>query len=100
PPSPLYTLSLPDALPISATAARSPRAPPVWVLRSAVPRKSAQQLGGSVALFSARALPMHGAPAWERPAQAAASAAGSAVAPPCRSEEHTSELQSPYDLVC
>src|SRR5437867_8245883 len=43
------------------------------------------------------------APGPARPARcAAASRAGATTArcPPERSEEHTSELQSPYDLVC
>src|SRR6266705_6694221 len=51
----IYTLSLHDALPISAAGATRSRRPPVTVTSTA--------------------------------------------SPPWRSEEHTSELQSPYDLV-
>src|SRR5437867_7287459 len=68
-PTAIYTLSLHDALPISAG---EPHA-------RTVPRP---QLSGSTLAF------------WMVLSLLAGAAAG------WRSEEHTSELQSPYDLVC
>src|SRR5207248_9916398 len=74
-PSEIYTLSLHDALPISCRAGTRAgcryRRPASWRIR----RRA------------------HARRRCRRPHRPAA---GSAV----RSEEHTSELQSPYDLVC
>src|SRR5438094_3713471 len=78
-----YTLSLHDALPISRsrpvtrgpTAADGPRA-----LRAREPPHEHQETRGQ---GDDRGRRVHGA-----------------VRPAARSEEHTSELQSPYDLVC
>src|SRR3712207_6947601 len=74
----IYTLSLHDALPISAAAARSPRS-----LRSSVANRPR--------VVGARCCPV-------------VATAPPSMAPGCRqagrSEEHTSELQSRQYLVC
>src|SRR5437867_7076115 len=70
-----YAVSLRDALPICLRSRRAPA--PVPARRSAR-RASAQSYDGSVATPFVRIGRMRAA----------------------RSEEHTSELQSPYDLVC
>src|SRR5207248_11802680 len=76
PPTEIYTLSLHDALPISR-AARSPGGSPRpgrgWTRCSPRPPPSSSGRSRSRRLPDARS---------------------------SRSEEHTSELQSPYDLVC
>src|SRR5437867_8847467 len=75
PPPDIYTLSLHDALPISAVLA---------------PSTQRRRLVHSVPSSGLRAIA-----GWRR-AQPPATRL-----PTCRrSEEHTSELQSPYDLVC
>src|SRR5207248_9888400 len=73
----LYTLSLHDALPISYLSGPLPRHVPGAVQRGAyVPERS-------------------------RGARASAATSSQHLRwPRSRSEEHTSELQSPYDLVC
>src|SRR5437867_9170685 len=77
----LYTLSLHDALPISSrVSSRSG-----W--RSSRPDCPAHNRCGYskwIACLSCRS----------------AGQAGDPLTVPARSEEHTSELQSPYDLVC
>src|SRR5207248_4978858 len=93
PTPPLFpTLSLPDALPISvrhktlcpACHSRSPRGLPP-ICRDAFGNRRSRPVAGALvwsARKSASPGPRHG------------------PQPGCRSEEHTSELQSPYDLVC
>src|SRR5437867_7128699 len=77
PPTDLYTLSLHDALPIlSVLAARSQKH-----LKMVVPRSGCE--AASLASRKASINPLTGT----SPTSS-------------RSEEHTSELQSPYDLVC
>src|SRR5256885_13548008 len=68
----IYTLSLHDALPISA-----------WPIRRGIPSAPPRRAGS-------------------RPARPGRSARRSSASPgrPPRSEEHTSELQSPCNLVC
>src|SRR5699024_12601033 len=94
----IHPLSLHDALPIWSTPADTARrqrgTPPA---RRAAPfprfRPPAVRVGGTDARVAK--------PAAETPAGTAAratAAAGRAV--PARSEEHTSELQSRFDLVC
>src|SRR5256885_11981077 len=75
----IYTLSLHDALPISAT---TPRA-------AAVPRRERPTRTRATARPASA-----DAPSTPRRSSAARDAPGS------RSEEHTSELQSPCNLVC
>src|SRR5207248_11713672 len=92
----IYTLSLHDALPISSVLPRtsSPRLPCIRADRctpshdraTPPPRRLQQtsaQSGPAGRTSSRRA-------SWMRPSSL----------PRWRSEEHTSELQSPYDLVC
>src|SRR5205807_5845320 len=74
-PSEPYTLSLHDALPISAPSRR----------RHGPPRRGRRRGG-----------PTAGRP----PRRAAGGSARAAPGSPSRSEEHTSELQSPCKLVC
>src|SRR5207248_9344158 len=83
-PTEIYTLSLHDALPI------------LWCWDRAVERAAYRR---------AAAAPPAGRPriatsacAYTYPCHSAA--AGTGWSPATRSEEHTSELQSPYDLVC
>src|SRR5437868_10453408 len=86
----IYTLSLHDALPISSRRRGNSNA------RTAPPPPS-----GSPA--SAPAPPARRTPPaarTARPGRASASAPGTGPASACRSEEHTSELQSRFDLVC
>src|SRR5437868_10965882 len=71
PPTQLYTLSLHDALPISAAGRQAPSG---TVHTKDVLAAAAGLLGGEPAQVFAEAAP--------------------------RSEEHTSELQSRFDLVC
>src|SRR5207248_11802976 len=93
----LYTLSLHDALPISttsgcgtaATGTRSPALRSTWTGSSASTTTSAMR-PATPCSTSALCCGRRCAPATCRPASGATS----------RSEEHTSELQSPYDLVC
>src|SRR5699024_11245031 len=75
-PPPLHTLSLHDALPISGAAARPPRS------------ATTSSLGGSSGV-TARS------PGGAREVSAPSGCPGEQ-----RSEEHTSELQSRFDLVC
>src|SRR5690348_17888978 len=77
----LYTLSLHDALPISAARGAA---------RAAARARRARRL--ALGLHATRAGRVRGA---ERGRRARADAPGGA-----RSEEHTSELQSPVHLVC
>src|SRR5207248_11681000 len=79
PPTQIYTLSLHDALPISRRRARHDR--------------SGRVLALPVRRTGARCRPC-------RSAKRAGDAQGRALCRNPRSEEHTSELQSPYDLVC
>src|SRR5207248_10915483 len=75
----IYTLSLHDALPISSTNQRPPLAVIIACRRLTVLRSIVSELSGA------------------RPIEKDSASASSR---PSRSEEHTSELQSPYDLVC
>src|SRR5207248_8183171 len=86
PPPHLYTLSLHDALPISS----SPPYTPSHFPTTHPPRKSAHRKPRSTSSSTASRSewPARGI----KPRRRGASAK--------RSEEHTSELQSPYDLVC
>src|SRR5437763_2761614 len=77
----IYTLSLHDALPISLRRKRS-RSPAAWP--GCGPPTPASPPYGS----------------WGTAATAASISAGSNGRSPRRSEEHTSELQSPMYLVC
>src|SRR5207244_10974445 len=85
PPS-LYTLSLHDALPIFSPTCRPDRS---GSRCRPAPAKGSRSSRVSAATFSPRS---------GSTATAACSAATSATRP--RSEEHTSELQSPDHLVC
>src|SRR5207248_9627417 len=81
-PTAIYTLSLHDALPISRSSA----------VGNCWPR-------GTSTGWSAPATPARSSPGACGPA----SSSGASTGPEelaGRSEEHTSELQSPYDLVC
>src|SRR5207244_12330870 len=97
-PTPLHPLSLPDALPIWAAvvalalAACGQNAPPIT---------SAAQGGNTPAAQAGST--SNGQASSTSNAQGGASAvhsSASAVIRPARSEEHTSELQSPDHLVC
>src|SRR5687767_15415302 len=81
PPPEIYTLSLHDALPIYGAGRRRPRTP----IRS--PRRDRPRTGSG----STRSSPVR-PPHWSR---SRSSGTGR-----CRSEEHTSELQSLAYLVC
>src|SRR5437867_4786099 len=81
PPTDLYTLSLHDALPI-------------WLVAGRV-----DQIDDRLAWLVTGADPADGEVA-DAPARIAAFDRDARVAQGSRSEEHTSELQSPYDLVC
>src|SRR5205807_9027324 len=70
----IYTLSLHDALPISAPPPRSPR-------------QAASAVAPAISIRRARS-------------RSPPSPVGVASGPRSRSEEHTSELQSPCNLVC
>src|SRR5207248_11801005 len=80
------TLSLPDALPISACCARAPPPPPACPGAVRRPEAASSAICRSVS----SGVPCIGI---------GRNARHSGPIPP-RSEEHTSELQSPYDLVC
>src|SRR5690349_24221889 len=84
-PSEIYTLSLHDALPISAPPTSAPPAP-AWGEPSGAPAWEAPRTEEPAA---------PPAPSWGAPGGAPAAAPA-----PARSEEHTSELQSRRDLVC
>src|SRR5207248_9227131 len=95
PPSPTrYTLSLHDALPIyeprDARGCRPPRH------RRRVGRRAGGGGGGGGGGTRAGLRAAGGAGATVDPPRRLARSAGDGA----RSEEHTSELQSPYDLVC
>src|SRR5207248_10440888 len=84
PPTPdIYPLSLHDALPICLGARVQPR---YWLAANLVSRfaRSSRRLD---CVHSQRA-------------NVGRSTSSGTVPSPVRSEEHTSELQSPYDLVC
>src|SRR5438552_17565309 len=72
-PTDLYTLSLHDALPISSTTTVSPRP----IFRSVARPCGLAEFGPAATMIS-----------------------NASASPPSRSEEHTSELQSPDHLVC
>src|SRR5438094_5144590 len=76
PPTEIYTLSLHDALPIS------------------------RPLGGARVLARGIARTVRAAAADHEAVEAGAGLERSGSTNGARSEEHTSELQSPYDLVC
>src|SRR5207248_4523367 len=83
PPSPTetYTLSLHDALPICIA-------------------RAAPSMEGCVMWHASALIPKPTISAWIFAPRARAASRGSITNPWKRSEEHTSELQSPYDLVC
>src|SRR5689334_23757311 len=86
-PSPeVYTLSLHDALPISASAIDTSR-------KTTTCSASSTRVAGS----SGAPPPTATTPRWSRSAAATASRSSSRKR---RSEEHTSELQSQFHLVC
>src|SRR5207248_9375688 len=87
PPAPTqsYTLSLHDALPIFPARAVPPSSPFLGRAASHIPRLARPARGS------------HPLRAASRETRARSSRAAGVGA---RSEEHTSELQSPYDLVC
>src|SRR5207248_5533392 len=100
PPTPTYThpLSLHDALPIFAQLPSQHRHLP----HAPAPlRLASRQRAGTT-----RDMPSRTACQWPRLARKKHLLVRKALALPCtmqtlhRSEEHTSELQSPYDLVC
>src|SRR5207248_10191041 len=90
PPPPSSTLSLHDALPISiaSSIARAPKKnmPPFHRNRPDATYSLARSSFG----FSTKRATSNASPAIAAPTSMY----------PYRSEEHTSELQSPYDLVC
>src|SRR5207248_11382661 len=87
----LYTLSLHDALPISTSSiSASERS---WPIASGVIVP-----GRTTVSFSGRTGSASGSSSSS--ARACSSALTSTNSSSLRSEEHTSELQSPYDLVC
>src|SRR5256885_15654536 len=77
----IYTLSLHDALPISAA-------------------EDLRRAGARVPRGTRRALRRTAAPARDRPAAVLGGGGSRLRARRARSEEHTSELQSPCNLVC
>src|SRR5207248_8660505 len=90
PPQP-YTLSLPDALPISVSAANTAIQSTCFIASSRWRYRRRQASPGS----SADRQP------GEKYCHTHKSEAARCLTPSIsRSEEHTSELQSPYDLVC
>src|SRR5207249_8544148 len=86
----LSPLSLHDALPISRQIARS-LSTAVRRDRRATPRRAAARVRGLIGRESAASLRARTIPS---------SAGSSPAAGRRRSEEHTSELQSRFDLVC
>src|SRR5258708_21808644 len=78
----IYTLSLHDALPIFMAAGSLLACPLIWTPSSRLCRSP-----GSSAWSWTRPTPTGWSPGWIGPRT-------------CRSEEHTSELQSPDHLVC
>src|SRR5207249_11777518 len=87
PPTPLYTLSLHDALPISSS-----RTARTWA-RPTAPCRSSASPGGRRARPSCSI-------AGRRAQIPAPSSSPRSPRGRTRSEEHTSELQSRFDLVC
>src|SRR5207248_11005209 len=85
--SEIYPLSLHDALPISISASRS-----LAMVASALSTSAVSCVGGLPSASSSRWIASR-----HRSDGTGAVTAGSDQS---RSEEHTSELQSPYDLVC
>src|SRR5207248_9156903 len=98
PPPPLYTLSLHDALPISFLDARGPD-DLLAVDPDAVVRTQVLDEDVPVLLDQPR-VPARDVPLGQADGVAFLTSDGDLVANQRRSEEHTSELQSPYDLVC
>src|SRR5207248_10596895 len=93
PPTQIYTLSLHDALPISRAAGRrggSDHQPGARESRALAHARASHR--------RAVVRPAHGEAVVQR--QARFLAPGLRLREIERSEEHTSELQSPYDLVC
>src|SRR5207248_11610776 len=93
PPTNTYTLSLHDALPISKELAKAEtqrvrfRKNSDW-LQAHIPEVYAQHRGQCICIAGQELFVADTAPQVI------------AMARKARSEEHTSELQSPYDLVC
>src|SRR5207248_5383187 len=84
----IYPLSLHDALPISSTSRPSTCRPP------------ASALASGTAAAPPRSRERRGAPARGACDESCCDTSGGMGRATLRSEEHTSELQSPYDLVC
>src|SRR5207248_9167530 len=96
-PSPLYPLSLHDALPIScASSALRTFATCCWTIGCST-RCPIEPTGPAIETSASHCIRVS-APADER--WNWVSMLMIAPTPSPRSEEHTSELQSPYDLVC
>src|SRR5207248_8130207 len=87
-PTDLFTLSLHDALPICPDSFASP-----------IGRARSDRASGRAARSNLRSGRRQNTFATHRPLRARAGRRRSPAAA-ARSEEHTSELQSPYDLVC
>src|SRR5207248_11439519 len=89
-PPALHTLSLHDALPIWHVSGSNP-------LRARSPDSRLTRVSSGRSAIRAAFRP-----ASSRARASSASGSSVAASPTCslRSEEHTSELQSPYDLVC
>src|SRR5207249_7020421 len=95
-PTHTHTPSLHDALPISSTARSVPPGPEERGSRNSLTSPSTRTTGCS----PARTGKAPGSPPGRAPCSAPCSAPWSAKGSPGRSEEHTSELQSRFDLVC
>src|SRR5207248_8531548 len=97
PPTHIYTLSLHDALPISIRSSAR------WASRKEGLKSSG--FTQSRPIDTDTVMPSSDSATASRMRVASSSASGSLPSGDCgtstmRSEEHTSELQSPYDLVC
>src|SRR5437867_2199791 len=96
PPTQFYTLSLHDALPISVPFRIGVLQLSMEPVEETVEMAQACDAAGFDSFWLAEAYPW-----WRKHSmEARSSTAITAVVARERSEEHTSELQSPYDLVC
>src|SRR5207248_8706258 len=90
----LYTLSLHDALPTS------PRSVSTASMPAAASASLSPICSVSIDLALTALVALRSRQTATTCAQASAAVPARWTRPPARSEEHTSELQSPYDLVC